>query len=108
MRNHKKEAVNVRVVEHLYRWTNWNVIAESDKHLKTDAQTIEVPDHGTAGRRQSGDLYRALHVVRCGGRRLHEQARRFHDGGLSRTTSQDAGFVQASAAAIRLAIGGCE
>ncbi|MGA2961404.1 MAG: hypothetical protein ABSD96_07005 [Candidatus Korobacteraceae bacterium] len=41
LRNHKKEAVEVRVVEHLYRWSNWNVIAESDKHLKTDAQTIE-------------------------------------------------------------------
>jgi hypothetical protein len=41
VRNHKKEAVEVRVVEHLYRWSNWNVIAESDKHLKTDAQTME-------------------------------------------------------------------
>ena len=41
VRNHKKEAVEVRVVEHLYRWNNWEVISESEKHLKTDAQTME-------------------------------------------------------------------
>ncbi len=41
VRNHKKEAVEVRVVEHLYRWNNWKILAESDKELKTDAQTIE-------------------------------------------------------------------
>jgi len=41
VRNHKKEAVEVRAVEHLYRWNNWEVISESEKHLKTDAQTME-------------------------------------------------------------------
>ncbi|HEU4403037.1 MAG TPA: DUF4139 domain-containing protein [Candidatus Polarisedimenticolia bacterium] len=41
VRNHKKEAVEVRVVEHLYRWTNWKIQFESDPHLKTDAQTVE-------------------------------------------------------------------
>ncbi len=41
VRNHKKETVNVRVVEHLYRWSNWKVTNESDEHKKTDAQTIE-------------------------------------------------------------------
>ena len=40
-RNHKKEAVEIRVVEHLYRWTNWKIQVESDPHLKTDAQTVE-------------------------------------------------------------------
>ncbi len=41
VRNHKKEALNVRVVEHLYRWSNWKITDESDEHTKTDAQTIE-------------------------------------------------------------------
>jgi hypothetical protein len=41
VRNHKQEAIDVRVVEHLYRWSNWEVSSESDKHLKTDAQTME-------------------------------------------------------------------
>lgn len=31
----------MRVVEHLYRWSNWDVISESDKHLRTDARTME-------------------------------------------------------------------
>jgi hypothetical protein len=41
VRNHKKETVNVRVVEHLYRWSNWKVINASDPEKKTDAQTVE-------------------------------------------------------------------
>ncbi|MBZ5573207.1 MAG: hypothetical protein LAO09_15160 [Acidobacteriia bacterium] len=43
VRNHKKEAVNVRVVEHLYRWTNWKLIEQSQVSRKTDAQTTEFP-----------------------------------------------------------------
>jgi hypothetical protein len=30
LRNRKKEAVEIRVVEHLYRWNNWNITAKSD------------------------------------------------------------------------------
>ena len=41
LRNHKKEAVEMRVVEHLYRWTNWQITKTSDKYEKTDAKTIE-------------------------------------------------------------------
>lgn len=41
LRNRKKEAVEIRVVEHLYRWTNWEIRAESSPFLKKDAQTIE-------------------------------------------------------------------
>jgi hypothetical protein len=41
LRNRKKEAVEVRVVEHLYRWMNWEIIAKSSELRKTDAQTIE-------------------------------------------------------------------
>ena len=41
LRNHKTEAVEIRVVEHLYRWTNWEIRDPSNTFLKTDAQTIE-------------------------------------------------------------------
>jgi len=41
LRNRKKEPVEIRVVEHLYRWNNWQVTAKSDDFQKTDAQTIE-------------------------------------------------------------------
>jgi hypothetical protein len=42
LRNRKKDApVEIRVVEHLYRWNNWEITAKSDDFKKTDAQTIE-------------------------------------------------------------------
>jgi hypothetical protein len=41
LRNRKKEPVEIRVVEHLYRWNNWDITAKSDDFRKTDAQTIE-------------------------------------------------------------------
>ena len=41
VRNHKKEAVEVRVVEHLYRWSSWKIGLSSDPYNKTDARTIE-------------------------------------------------------------------
>jgi hypothetical protein len=41
LRNHKKEQVEIRVVEHLYRWSNWDITAKSNAFVKTDAQTIE-------------------------------------------------------------------
>jgi hypothetical protein len=43
VRNHKKETANVRVVEHLYRWTNWKLSEQSHQFKKRDAQTIEFP-----------------------------------------------------------------
>jgi hypothetical protein len=43
LRNHKKEAVDVRAVEHLYRWTNWKITEQSGEFQKKDAQTIEFP-----------------------------------------------------------------
>jgi hypothetical protein len=43
VRNHKKEPVNVRVVEHLYRWTNWKLTGQSQESNKKDAQTVEFP-----------------------------------------------------------------
>jgi len=42
VRNRKKEeTVEIRVVEHLYRWTNWEIRQPSMDHKKTDAQTLE-------------------------------------------------------------------
>jgi len=42
LRNQKKtDTVEIRVVEHLYRWSNWSVTKSSDKFEKKDAQTIE-------------------------------------------------------------------
>jgi hypothetical protein len=41
LRNHKKEAVQVRVVEHMYRWIQWDITSKSMDFRKTDARTIE-------------------------------------------------------------------
>jgi hypothetical protein len=41
LRNHKKEAATVRVVEHLYRWTNWTITQESARHRQVDSKTME-------------------------------------------------------------------
>ena len=52
VRNHKKEAVEVRVVEHLYRWSEWEMVQESAEHTKLDQGTVEwrlqVPVDGEA------------------------------------------------------------
>jgi len=41
VRNHKKEPVEVRVVEHLYRWSGWKIATSSHPYEKKDARTIE-------------------------------------------------------------------
>jgi len=42
LRNRKKDApVEIRVVEHLYRWSNWEITKKSDEFTKKDSQTIE-------------------------------------------------------------------
>jgi hypothetical protein len=41
LRNHKDEDIEVRVVEHMFRWTEWRFLEQSHDHVKTDAQTIE-------------------------------------------------------------------
>jgi len=43
VRNHKREPVDIRVVEHLYRWMTWDVPTHSDPFNKTDSKTIEFP-----------------------------------------------------------------
>jgi hypothetical protein len=41
LRNRKQEPVEIRVVEHLYRWNNWDITQKSDDFKKTDSQTLE-------------------------------------------------------------------
>ena len=41
LRNRKTEPVEIRVVEHLYRWSSWEIREKSLDFKKTDAQTIE-------------------------------------------------------------------
>jgi hypothetical protein len=42
LRNRKDSGtVEIRVVEHLYRWINWQIVEKSDPFTKTDSQTIE-------------------------------------------------------------------
>ena len=43
VRNHKKEPASIRVVEHLYRWTNWKLTENSQDYKKKDSRTIEFP-----------------------------------------------------------------
>lgn len=50
LRNHKDEAVEIRVVEHLFRWSDWRLLRPSDDYTALDAHTIEfrvtVPANG--------------------------------------------------------------
>jgi hypothetical protein len=43
VRNHKKEPMEVRVVEHLYRGKTWEIVAKSDDYRRKDSQTVEFP-----------------------------------------------------------------
>jgi len=41
IRNRKKEPVTIRVVEHLYRWNNWEITEKSETYLKLNSDEIE-------------------------------------------------------------------
>jgi len=41
LRNHKKEPVEIRYVEHTYRYANWEIRNNSDKFEKLDSATIQ-------------------------------------------------------------------
>ena len=43
IRNHKKEAVEIRVVEHLSRFDNWEIKDKSNDFRSLDSHTIEFP-----------------------------------------------------------------
>ncbi len=42
VRNRKKEPVEIRIVEHLFRWLQWEIIEQSEKFTKTNAQEMEL------------------------------------------------------------------
>jgi hypothetical protein len=50
VRHHKTGAVDVRIVEHLYRWTDWDIVKNSDPFKKLDYRTmefaVEIPANG--------------------------------------------------------------
>jgi len=50
VRNHKTTSAEVRIVEHLYRWSNWDIIRTSDPFNKVDSQTVaftvQIPANG--------------------------------------------------------------
>ena len=50
VRNHKTTPVEVRIVEHLYRWSTWDISKSSDPFQKVDAQTgaftVQIPPDG--------------------------------------------------------------
>ena len=41
LRNHKDEAATVRVVEHLFRWSEWKILETTDDYERLDSSTIE-------------------------------------------------------------------
>ena len=41
LRNRKKEPVEIRVVEHMFRWLTWELINNTEPFVKTAAQVIE-------------------------------------------------------------------
>ena len=43
LRDHKKEAVEIRVVEHLSRFDNWEIKEKSNDFRSLDSHTIEFP-----------------------------------------------------------------
>jgi hypothetical protein len=45
LRNHKDEAVDVRVVEHLFRWSEWRILRSTADFQKMDSSTIEFRPH---------------------------------------------------------------
>ena len=63
VRNHKDEEIEVRVVEHLYRWTQWEIRASSHQHTKPDSRTIVFRPAHRPRRRGHDHLHGALQLV---------------------------------------------
>ena len=43
IRNHKEEAVTVKVLEKLYRWAGWKVLKKNHEYEQLDSRTIVFP-----------------------------------------------------------------
>ncbi len=50
IKNHKDDDIEVKIVEHMYRWSDWTIINTNDPYVKKDSKTIEftlkVPKNG--------------------------------------------------------------
>jgi hypothetical protein len=53
IRNRSEDEVTVKVLEQLYRWSNWVIAEHSSDYEKTDAQTIEFPVNVAPGTTQT-------------------------------------------------------
>ncbi len=53
IRNRSEEDVEVKVVEHLYRWNNWEITQSSMNYEKVDSRTIEFPVKVAAGKTET-------------------------------------------------------
>lgn len=53
VRNHKTTPVEIRIVEHLYRWSSWDIVKNSDPFEKIDSKTMkftaQIPPDGEKG-----------------------------------------------------------
>lgn len=49
LHNHKKQAVKVIVKEPMFRWSQWQITAASEKFERKDSRTIEIPVEVAAG-----------------------------------------------------------
>jgi hypothetical protein len=63
VRNHKKEPVDVRVVEHLYRWITWGHHGKVGSVPKERQQNCRVSRDDSARRRKDHYIHGALHLV---------------------------------------------
>lgn len=53
LRNRKEDgSVEIRAVEHLYRWSTWEIVEKSDSFTKIDSQTIEFRVQVPAGQEE--------------------------------------------------------
>ena len=64
VRNHKKEPVEVRVVEHLYRWPELGDQRQVRRLPEERQPDHRVPRHHRPRRRKGDHLHRALHLVK--------------------------------------------
>lgn len=43
VRNHKKEAVEIQIYEHPWRWSQWEILKSSTEYVKVDQSTLRFP-----------------------------------------------------------------
>lgn len=63
VRNHKVTAVEARIIEHIYRWSNWEISKNPSPFNKVDSQTIEFTVQPPPGRTKDAELSGPLFLV---------------------------------------------